>query len=73
MINYALETIEKVKFCICPECGDRVFIPLEGWQKEYGGTSEDPIVFCHDMGHWVGHLSNCEIKGKMAFIAGASQ
>jgi len=44
----------------CPKCGDEVFIVKKGFQEEYGGTREDPIVFCRDMGHWVGRLSDCK-------------
>jgi hypothetical protein len=67
-MNYPIEVIERIKFSKCPTCGDKVFIPKDGWQKDYGGTSENPIVFCIDHGHWIGFLKDCELKGKMSFI-----
>jgi len=38
----------------CPKCGDEVFFPSMG-EKE-----ADPIMWCKDMGHWVGRLSECK-------------
>jgi hypothetical protein len=63
-MNYSKLITDKVENSRCPSCGDKVFIPKEGFQKDNGGTEEDPIVFCHEMGHWVGKLSECKIKEK---------
>jgi len=54
----------KIENAKCPECGDRVFVPMEGLRELYGGdkSKDDPIVYCSDFGHWVGWLSDC--KGK---------
>ena len=51
---------ERVDRAKCPKCGDGVFIVAEGWQKQYGGTPENPVLSCRDMGHWWGFLSECK-------------
>ena len=52
-----MKRVEKAR---CPECGDRVFVPARGWQKYYGGTPENPVVICRDMGHWIGTIDECK-------------
>ena len=59
------EKIKKtLKNARCPVCGDKVFIPKEGFRKIYDENNDlnDPIVFCRDMAHWIGRLSECKIK-----------
>lgn len=46
----------------CPKCGERVFMPAGYWQKYTDGrwvSPENPVVWCRDMGHWYGQLSDC--------------
>lgn len=45
----------------CPKCREKVFIVKKGWQEVYGAKEDDPIVFCTNMGHWAGYLSECLI------------
>ena len=52
-----LNLLKEVEASKCPLCGDDVFIPKKGFQMN-GSTSENPTVFCKDMGHWVGYLSD---------------
>ena len=49
----------------CPECGDNIFIP----SVIKMGMTEDPIVWCRDMGHWTGNLSECKIAKADCYVA----
>ena len=60
-IKATKELLDRLEVARCPGCGGEVFFPMAGWQVDYGGTQDDPIVFCKDMGHWVGHLSETRI------------
>jgi hypothetical protein len=59
--------LEKVGAAKCPICGDGVFIPNKGFQMK-GSTTENPTVFCKDMGHWVGYLSDTVENGTAQII-----
>lgn len=48
--------IEKAR---CPECGNKVFVPMIGWQRSNVATPENPFVLCGEMGHWGGLYSKC--------------
>ena len=45
----------------CPACGDFVILPAKPIRDSLGGDigRNNPLVFCSDMGHWKGHLSEC--------------
>jgi len=51
----------------CPQCGDRVFVPSLRMPPD---NPEDPFVWCRDMGHWEGRLSECD-KGEYPAWVGA--
>ena len=59
---YEPEAIHRARFAKCPTCGKPVFLPTIGSQQVYHGSASDPIVFCSDMGHWIGRLSHCGPK-----------
>ena len=40
----------------CPQCKSSVFIS----RAQHQNNPNDPIVWCKDMGHWTGRLSECE-------------
>jgi len=46
---------ERIKDARCPDCGRKVFVP------SVSQPSDDPVVWCRDMGHWAGKLSECEM------------
>ena len=65
--SWAKRMLDRVNKSVCPECGRRVFIPLEGWRRdavteESLDTDDDVVVMCTDMGHWAGMLSSCKEK-----------
>lgn len=41
----------------CPQCGDMVFVPSVRLPPD---DLTDPVVWCRDMGHWQGRLSECD-------------
>jgi hypothetical protein len=58
--------LTKVDAAKCPICGDGVFIP-KGFQK-MGSTLSNPLVYCKDMAHWVGYLSDTVENGTTQII-----
>jgi len=54
---------EELKDARCPKCGSEVFLPknglLQGNDEEKSFNEKNPIVWCVDMGHWAGNLSEC--------------
>jgi len=50
--------IEKAR---CPRCNEKVILPRKALRDVCGGDNspEDPLVWCSDMGHWAGYLSDC--------------
>ena len=46
----------------CPKCGGQIFLPRKEVRELFGGDNgpDDPQVWCCDMGHWIGFLSQCQ-------------
>lgn len=53
--------IDKIKMARC-KCGDQVILPRKELRDEFGGDKNinNPQVWCMDMGHWIGFLSQCK-------------
>ena len=50
---------QQVDAARCPVCGSGVFHP--SLADRFGGDNGDDIqVWCRDMGHWIGFLSDCK-------------
>lgn len=49
----------------CPQCGDMVFVPSVRLPPD---DLTDPVVWCRDMGHWQGRLSECDNSADQARI-----
>lgn len=44
----------------CPKCGSKVLVPSFTLADPMSGNDADiPEVWCSDMGHWAGKLSEC--------------
>ena len=69
------ELKEEVERSACPECGQRVFIhnlqDLKSFIPEIRRGNFGCIsVWCSDMGHWTGHLSDCKADRETAGTIG---
>ena len=51
--------VDKINTARCPVCGSGVFRP--SLADRFGGDNGDDIqVWCRDMAHWIGFLSDCK-------------